>query len=780
MDEIMNIQKKLILGAMFIGFMPILLGASYIGYNAIHQGQNLIREQVQQQLISVREITAEKVEHYFSTIENQILTMSKSRMVIDAVQDFDGVFAAHLSETKLDSAMIETSLSSYYKNEFGKQYSQLNPNSSMDTGELLSGLSNEAKALQYTFISQNPNPIGEKDKLIHADVFSSYTKLHAFYHDSFHDYLNRFGFYDIFLVSANTGEVVYSVYKELDFATSLLNGPYAKSGLADVFRKVKNAPEDGVVALNDFAPYLPSYESPASFIASPIFESGELVGVLIFQMPMDRLNQIMTHKGQWNDVGLGDTGETYLVGQDFNMRSMSRFLLEDKNAYGKLLTQMGFDKNIIANILAKHTSVGLQPVKTQGTQAALAGTTGYEVFPDYRGVPVFSAYRPIHIKGFTWALMSEIDEQEAFHFSDELRVSILKTATITIILALLIAAGIGLMFSKSITNPINRTVLMLKNIAKGDGDLTQRLDATNRDEMGQLAYWFNQFIGDIQNLISELNSIIVTLSESSSSFKKDAAETEVAINKQNELTKSIADLMNNLQTSVNEIAKSSGDTSKLAMETATASDAGLKTVQDCTLAIKTLSEDIQKMVSSIDTLNQSSQQVGQVVEVIQSIAEQTNLLALNAAIEAARAGESGRGFAVVADEVRNLAQRTQASTLEISESVSFITEGIRKAVDLASHSHESVQSGLNSAQEAEQTFKIINESVGEIRENGQRMVSAAHHQESATLEVKTGVQSIENGTQGTTELIKSVAGRSLELESLSKNLNGKVGRYKTS
>lgn len=776
----MNIRKKLILGAMFIGFVPILLGASYIGYNAIHQGQTLIRSQIQQQLISVREITAEKVESYFSTIENQILTLSKSRMVIDAMQDFEGVFTAHSWDAKLDPAEVDASLANYYRNEFAAQYNELNPGNGVDVQALINGLSNETKALQYSYISNNPNPLGEKDKLLHSPNFTPYTKMHAYYHESLHDYLTRFGYYDIFLVSAETGHIVYSVYKELDFATSLIDGPYANSGIAQVFRQVKDSKDSTAVALTDFAPYLPSYEAPASFIASPIFESGELVGVLIFQMPIERLNQIMTHNGKWNEVGLGNSGETYLVGQDFNMRSMSRFLMEDKSAYGELLKQIGMGPNLIENIIAKHTSVGLQPVKTIGTQAALSGETGYQAFPDYRGIRVFSAYKPIKIKGFTWALMSEIDEEEAFLFTDQLKDSIIATSVIAVLLALLLAGGLGLAFSNSITGPINRTVGMLKNIAKGDGDLTQRLDATNKDEMGQLAYWFNHFIADIQNLISDLNSIIVTLSQSSSSFKTDAGAAENAMDEQNELTRNISNLMNNLQGVVDEIAQSSQDTSELAIQTSNSSNAGLKTVQACTTAIQDLSEDIQQMVSSIDTLNQSSQQVGEVVSVIQAIAEQTNLLALNAAIEAARAGESGRGFAVVADEVRNLAQRTQDSTLEISESVTTITDGIHRAVELASNSHESVQQGLNSAQEAEETFKAINESVDDIRENGERMVSAAKKQEDAAREVNLGVQSIESGAQGTTDLIKGVAVRSIELESLSENLNGKVGRYKTS
>jgi methyl-accepting chemotaxis protein len=169
-------------------------------------------------------------------------------------------------------------------------------------------VSDTGKALQFTFISDNPNALGEKDKLLKADNSSMYNQIHQKYHSSFRNYLNAFSYYDIFMIDIDSGEVVYSVYKELDFATSLLTGPYKSSGLGVAFNQAKTL-NQGESVLIDFDPYLPSYNSPASFIASPIFVAGKREGVLIFQMPVEKINQIMTYDENWQKSGMGVSGE---------------------------------------------------------------------------------------------------------------------------------------------------------------------------------------------------------------------------------------------------------------------------------------------------------------------------------------------------------------------------------------------------------------------------------------------------------------------------------------
>ena len=140
---------------------------------------------------------------------------------------------------------------------------------------------------------------------------------------------------------------MYSVFKEVDFATSLVDGPFAESNIANAFNEARHAGHHEFIELEDFEPYHPSYNLHASFISSPIYDGDDLIGVLIFQMPIDRINHVMTSDNRWEDVGLGHTGETYIVGADYKIRNQSRFLIEDYENYFKMLVEIGTDESVI-------------------------------------------------------------------------------------------------------------------------------------------------------------------------------------------------------------------------------------------------------------------------------------------------------------------------------------------------------------------------------------------------------------------------------------------------
>ena len=161
----------------------------------------------------------------------------------------------------------------------------------------------------------------------------------------------------------------------MDFATDIMHGPFNNTGIASVFSKVMNSQDRDCIYLEDFSPYLPSYNAPASFIASAIYDGENKIGVLVFQLPIDRINQIMTDGYEWEKVGLGKTGETYIVGDDHLMRTQSRFLVEDPDNYIKTLKKKNISDEIIGLIKSLNSAIGLQPVKTEGTIAALNGET---------------------------------------------------------------------------------------------------------------------------------------------------------------------------------------------------------------------------------------------------------------------------------------------------------------------------------------------------------------------------------------------------------------------
>ena len=257
-----------------------------------------------------------------------------------------------------------------------------------------------AREIQHQYIVDNPFPTGEKSALTDTGEGTPYASAHDLYHPILRDFVERFGYYDLFLIDADSGNIVYSVFKEIDFGTSLLDGPHSDTNLADAYHGARDSDDPTFCGLEDFAPYAPSYGAPASFIASPIpGPNGTTAGVLAFQMPIDRINEIMTSAGRWEDVGLGESGETYIVGEDLTLRSESRFLLEDKPAYLAAIEAAGLTEETVNAIDVLGSAVGLQVVDTPGTAAAYQHRRGTDTFEDYRGVSVLSAFQPLEIAG---------------------------------------------------------------------------------------------------------------------------------------------------------------------------------------------------------------------------------------------------------------------------------------------------------------------------------------------------------------------------------------------
>ncbi len=362
--------------------------------NALVDNVQILRTEAFRKLVAVRDNKLQAVERFFTDVQNQVAAFSQDEMTINAMREFSAGFSRYPREMGLGATRQgerKAGLRGYYEGPFSEKYLQENSGKKPNIEMALSGLGDAAVALQYAYIQNNPNALGEKDQMEQADTQSKYSRLHARIHPVWRDFIKRFNYYDLFLVDAESGNVVYSVYKEVDFATSLVDGPYQNSGLGEAFRKANALTEKGAVALIDFKLYFPSYENPAAFLAAPIFDDERKIGVVIFQVPVERLLSIMNER-----AGLGETGETYLVGPDKLMRSDS--FLDPKNH----------------GLVASFRNPDRGAVNTVAVQQALAGTKGAAVLQDYNGNPVLSAYTPVSLGDITWALLAEIDVAEAF------------------------------------------------------------------------------------------------------------------------------------------------------------------------------------------------------------------------------------------------------------------------------------------------------------------------------------------------------------------------------
>jgi methyl-accepting chemotaxis protein len=283
----------------------------------------------------------------------------------------------------------------------------------------------------------------------------------------------------MFLINPQ-GQIVYTVFKETDFASDLQTGPYRDSNLAGLIRQVIASKEKGFANLADFAAYAPSYGAPASFIAAPIFNGSRLVGVLAFQMPVDEINNVMTGNQSWQKDGLGNTGQTFLVGSDSLMRSASRFHLNDPNAYLAELRSRGTKEDAIARLRQHGTTILQQTVTSPAVGRALAGGTGTMREVDYRNTAVLSSYAPLQIKGLDWVILSQMDLREAYAPIYALQRQILITATLLILLVTLMAMALAHRFNK----PIQHLIDSARRVSAGE--LASIPVSNSPDEFGEL------------------------------------------------------------------------------------------------------------------------------------------------------------------------------------------------------------------------------------------------------------------------------------------------------
>ncbi|MBF0323144.1 MAG: cache domain-containing protein, partial [Magnetococcales bacterium] len=263
------------------------------------------------------------------------------------------------------------------------------------------------------------------------------------YHPLFREFRHTHGFADILLLDADTGSVVYTTREEADFVTALWRGPFADGSLDSLVHKALSLENAGQVILEDFTPHPPVYGEPAGFVAAPILDGKQKIGVLVLQISEKPLQTIMTHAGQWEAVGLGRTGESYLVGADFKMRSDSRPFLENRESFLATLQKNGLSQTAVATLASQGRTMGLLAIRSGATEAALAGKKGTGSFPGYRGEPAWVAYAPITIPGLHWAIISEVAADDVLQPLVAMRTRIIFYAIWLIVLLLGGVAGIG-------------------------------------------------------------------------------------------------------------------------------------------------------------------------------------------------------------------------------------------------------------------------------------------------------------------------------------------------
>ncbi|QKZ03229.1 methyl-accepting chemotaxis protein [Pseudomonas eucalypticola] len=378
---------------------------------------------------------------------------------------------------------------------------------------------------------------------------------------------------------------------------------------------------------------------------------------------------------------------------------------------------------------------------------------------------------PAITDGTPWGVVIDLPEKVLLADATTLQ-GVLDSAqtrgTVTVIVVGALATLVGLVLlwltASGVTRPINSVAAMLKDIASGDGDLTQRLKYSKQDELGELVNWFNRFLDKLQPTIAKIKQTVSDARSTADQSSDIARRTSDGMQVQFREIDQVATASNEMSATAHDVANSASNAATAARRADQSAKDGLSIIERSTRDINSLAEEVSKAVGEVEALAVNSEQIGSVLEVIRSIAEQTNLLALNAAIEAARAGESGRGFAVVADEVRNLAKRTQDSVEEIRHVIERIQSGTRGVVQTMHSSQTKAQDNAVQINQAVQALGKISEAVTVISDMNLQIASAAEEQSAVAEEVNRNVSAIRTVTE-------TLTGQATESAQVSSQLN---------
>ncbi|RJX35801.1 MAG: methyl-accepting chemotaxis protein [Desulfurivibrio sp.] len=560
----------------------------------------------------------------------------------------------------------------------------------------------------------------------------------------FRKYLNAYSYSDMYFICTAHGHVMYTVLRKGDLGTNLKVGPLHDSGLGELWSRVINEKKTVLV---DFSRYAPLNNKAAIFIGTPVFnESGALSAVLALQLNTEQINQIMQEK-----TGMGNTGETYLVGQDHLMRSDSR--------------------------LTDNPTILQQMVKTEAVNRGLQHDYGETVITNYRGTDVLNSFSHLGLNeqlgaNFDWVIVSEISKAEAFAPIKQLAI---KTAWLALGLVTL-SSLVGFYIAKTIVKPLAHMSDIFSRVSKGD--LTVSVERTTRqDEVGMLMnatyHMVDTLRGQVEQIREGTNRLASSITEISSSVAQlatSSTETSTTIVEVGSTLEEVRHTVQLSDTKAKQVAEQASQASQI-------STAGKRASEEAVEGMKKINEEMEYVADSIIRLSEQTQNIGEIIGAVNDITDQSNLLSVNAAIEAAKAGEYGKGFAVVAQEVKSLAEQSKEATSQVRSILNDIQKATSAAVMATERGSKAVKAGMNLTAEAGETIATLENTMAESSQTVGQINASSHQQLVGMDQLVLAMENIKDATAQNVDSTKQLENATHDLDELARSLKMIAERF---
>jgi methyl-accepting chemotaxis protein len=473
-------------------------------------------------------------------------------------------------------------------------------------------------------------------------------------------------------------------------------------------------------------------------LATPVRQQGQMIGVAGADISLDAISKTI------NSLNFGGHGYAYIVSAD-----------------GKILVHP--DSKLILKNVSEAYPNGAPKIVPGVTEIESGGKAQFVSFTKVGG-----------LSSANWYVALVLDRDAAYSMLSEFRTSAITAMVIAVAIIILL---LGLLI-RVLMQPLRRMGRAMADIADGEGDLTMRLPSDSKDEFGQMAQSFNRFVERIHGSIREVASTAGQLGEVAARVVGASNSSMNNSDQQANRTTSVAAAINQLGAAAQEIAQNAALASQHSSAASQLATEGQGVVSQTIKAMNLLSEKISESCVNIETLNNKTANIGQILEVISGISQQTNLLALNAAIEAARAGEAGRGFAVVADEVRNLAHRTQDSAQQVQTMIEELQVGARDAVANMTESQRQSESSVLIANQAGERLNSVTQRIGEIDGMNQSVATATEEQTAVVESINVDITQINTLNQEGVDNLKSTLDACSHLEHQAARLQHLVGTFR--